>query len=198
MSKPTSSVFDSYQAAGQTTTDDRHIYGDSSARFTLLLYSDLECPYCRAFHHTPKQVVDESGGLINWQWKHMPLPMHDPAAAIEAEAAECIADLGGNRAFWIFIEEVFQNTSGGGRGVGDIESLAGDVGIDRNAFISGVNSRRYEQNVATDIRQAQEMNVNSTPTSLMIDTMTGRHLRLEGSRPQSSFFEAVEELIRMN
>ncbi|ECV9568420.1 thioredoxin domain-containing protein, partial [Salmonella enterica subsp. enterica serovar Dublin] len=80
-----------FEAAPEKVEEGKHIYGDLGARFTLVEFSDMECPFCKRFHDTPKQIVDASKGNVNWQWKHMPLDFHNPAAHKEALAAECIA-----------------------------------------------------------------------------------------------------------
>lgn len=195
MNKQTERVFERYQRAPRTVSEGQHIYGDPDSRFTLMLFSDLECPYCKKFHKTPLAVVDESDGLVNLQWRHMPLPFHNPAAEIEAEAAECIAGLGDNRTFWVFLDAVFHETSGAGNGVSDIETIAREVGVDVNAFRNGVNSRQYERSVSMDARHGAELGVQGTPTTFVVDGSNGNSLMLDGSRPKSDFVEAIQSLL---
>lgn len=71
------------RAADQVPNDAR-VYGDLKARFTLAEFSDLECPFCKRLHPNLKEIVDKSNGAINWQWRHMPLGFHNPAATDEA------------------------------------------------------------------------------------------------------------------
>jgi protein-disulfide isomerase len=65
-----------------------HIYGNPNAPVSLIEYSDLECPYCKQFHSTPKEIVEASGGKVNWVYRHFLLGMHNPGAQKEAEASE--------------------------------------------------------------------------------------------------------------
>lgn len=109
-----------YAAAPEKLADGKHIYGSMTAQFTLVEFSDFECPYCKRFHPTAKEVVDQSNGLVNWEWKHMPLGFHQPAAGIEAHAAECVGELAGNRAFWVYMDEIFANTKGNGQGTNEL------------------------------------------------------------------------------
>ena len=53
-----------------------HVYGNPGAVISLIEYSDFECPYCKRFHPIAKELVDKSGGQINWIYRHYPLPMH--------------------------------------------------------------------------------------------------------------------------
>ena len=100
------SKYSSYSKAVKDVPKGKHIYGSLDASFTLIEFSDLECPYCKRFHKTPKKIVDLSGGKMNWQWKHMPLSGHNPSALIQAEASECVADIAGNKAFWVFFSSI--------------------------------------------------------------------------------------------
>ena len=69
------------------------IYGQADARFTLTEFADLECPYCQAYFPRLKQWIDANPD-VNWQWHHLPLPMHEPAATREALLAECAGEFG--------------------------------------------------------------------------------------------------------
>ena len=73
-----------------------HIYGNPDAVISLIEYSDFECPFCKRFHTTPKEIVDAYGGRVNWVYRHFPLAMHNPGAQKQAEASECANELGGN------------------------------------------------------------------------------------------------------
>ena len=86
--------YEEYGQAQQDAVDGKWIYGNAKARVTIVEFSDFECPFCKKFHSTPKELVDASNGNINWQWMHMPLSFHEPAASSEAEAAECIRQTG--------------------------------------------------------------------------------------------------------
>lgn len=82
-------------------TDGRYIYGEPGARFSLINYEDLECPFCKRFKETPKYIVDTAtAGAVNWEWRHYPMSFHEPVASKGAAVAECIAEQKGPSAFW--------------------------------------------------------------------------------------------------
>lgn len=83
-------------------------YGSKSARFTLQMFSDVECPFCRKMYFDVKKVVDHSQGIINWEYKHFPLSMHNPAA-IEAKALECIASEQGVTKAWVALDQFIKS-----------------------------------------------------------------------------------------
>ena len=70
----------------------------------IIEYSDLECPYCKRFGATMKEVVAESNGNVAWIYRHW--VVHQGALPKTA-AAECVAKLKGEDAFWKYIDLVF-------------------------------------------------------------------------------------------
>jgi protein-disulfide isomerase len=108
-----------------------HIKGNKDAEIYLVEYSDLECPYCKAFHATMESIMKKNEGKVAWVYKHFPLPFH-PNAKPSAIAAECIATLGGNDKFWQFTDGVFTDTIK----LSDAEYLkaAGKLGLTAETF----------------------------------------------------------------
>lgn len=49
----------------QITSSD-HMRGNKNAKVTLVEYSDFECPFCKQFHPTMKQVLQTYGGKVRW------------------------------------------------------------------------------------------------------------------------------------
>jgi protein-disulfide isomerase len=76
-----------------------HILGNPNAPISLIEYSDYECPFCKRFHETAQEIMKAYDGKINWVYRHFPLPFHNPGAEKEAEASECVNELGRNDAF---------------------------------------------------------------------------------------------------
>ena len=93
----------------RAVTADDHILGDiNTAKLVIVEYSDLECPFCKAFHSTMHQVMDENKGEIAWVYRHFPLTQIHPKAMQAALASECAWDQGGNEAFWKYADKVFE------------------------------------------------------------------------------------------
>jgi protein-disulfide isomerase len=85
-----------------------HIVGSPTAPIVLVEYSDFQCPYCKLIHPSLKQIVSESNGQVAWVYRQYPLYQIHPQATPAANAAECIASLGGNDAFWKFEQTIFE------------------------------------------------------------------------------------------
>ncbi len=188
--------YDAYSDALERTRTGKHIYGKEDARFTLVEFSDLECPFCKRFHSVPKEVVDASSGRVNWEWKHLPLPSHNPVASVEAQASECVAEMKGNRAFWVYLHQVFDETKGNGQGAGDLINLASNIGVDPEEFSDCMKEGRHSEKIAKDLQLATQMNVNSTPVTVVIDNHTGKQVMLRGVRKPESIATSIQRLLK--
>src|SRR3989338_8278018 len=92
-------------------SSDDHILGNINAKIVIVEYSDLECPFCKVFHNTMHQVVEKSNGDVAWVYRQYPIPQLHPKAFHEAEATECAWEQGGNKAFWKYIDKLFEITT---------------------------------------------------------------------------------------
>lgn len=88
-------------------TSSDHIFGNPAAPLKIVEFSDLECPFCQKFHPTLKQLVNDYNGEVAWVYRHFPLESIHPSARPAAEASECVASLGGNDAFWQYLDLLF-------------------------------------------------------------------------------------------
>jgi protein-disulfide isomerase len=175
-----------------------HIRGDSSAVVSLIEYTDFECPFCKQFHGTPKALMDRYGGKLNWVIRNYPLPFHDPAARKEALAAECIARLSGNEAYWKYADAVFANTKSNGGGLPDdksVEKLAESVGIQTAALSKCMNEEATIKRVEQDIADGNVAGVNGTPTTVVRNNRTGASQSVVGALPADGLVPAIEQML---
>src|SRR3546814_4390192 len=66
-------------------------YGSTLARYTLILYADLECPYCKAYVPALMAWIERHPD-IRLHWPHLPLSIHEPAPSQLAVLAESAGD----------------------------------------------------------------------------------------------------------
>lgn len=182
--------------APEEVPGDKKIYGDLSARFTLVEFSETECPFCTKHHPTMKSLVDSSQGNINWEWKHLPLSFHNPAALQQAIVGECVAEQGGNRKFWVYIDEVFRLTAGNGKGVADLTGLVESLGVDMAAIRKCVGDPRAKQIVEADVDQAGKLNITGTPATIIVDNQTGNSHLISGAQPVGAFSAVIERMLK--
>lgn len=166
--------------------DSDHIRGNVNAQITIVEYSDLECPFCKRFHVTMKQVLQEYGDKVRWVYKHFPLDQIHPKADKEAEATECAGELGGNDKFWEYVDRIFEITpSNNGLDLALLPQIAKDLGLDKAKFESCLASGKYAENVEAQFQEGTRLGVNGTPGSFV----NGQPVR--GAVP----FETLKQII---
>ncbi len=180
----------------QPVTEDDHIKGNPNAAIMLVEYSDYDCPFCKNFHETMNRIMDEYGtdGRVAWVYRHFPLTQLHPNAIKIAEASECVAELGGNDAFWTFSDLIFDE-----RGVQEPTNMArmGEFavssGVDARAFETCFESGRYTEQIGLDIREAIEAGGQGTPhTIVMVGDQQGV---INGAQPYEVVKQIVDGLI---
>jgi|GEM_PF-2486319 len=183
-----------WQAAGETVPGGQKIYGNPKARFMLVEYSDIECPYCKNFFDVPKRVADLSNGQVAVEWRNFPLDFHQPAAGREAIAAQCVYEQKGNRAFWVALERLFETTGSNGQGSPILPSLASEMALDSGKYLECINSKDTARRIAKDQEAGAKDGVSSTPSVLIIDRSNGRTQLLPGAVPAEQIMQAVEAM----
>ncbi|MFG0337651.1 DsbA family protein [Pseudomonas sp. zjy_13] len=185
-----------WQSASAEIREDRaKIYGNSDARFSIVEYSDMECPYCRNFHGTPKYLVDSSKGKVNWQWKHLPLSFHEPAATEAALASECVYDQKGSQGFWAFTEQWFKVSQGNGKGASrPVSEIAASSGAESKRFDECMLSRSHQPLVDAQKGYGARIGITGTPASMIVDNHNGRRVFVKGGAPVGAIASAINEL----
>lgn len=194
------------QAVGQPTenldainkiTNKDHIRGNPNAEITIVEYSDTECPFCKQFHQTMKQIIAEYGasGKVAWVYRNFPLDQLHPKARKEAEALECANELGGNDKFWQYTDRLYEVTpANNGLEESELPKIAQYVGLDVQKFNSCLASGKYAQHVEDDVKNATETGGNGTPWSIII-TKDGKKYPLSGAQPYNSVKQMIEGIL---
>lgn len=164
-------------------------YGRHDARFTLIEYADLECPYCQAYFPELKRWIDANPD-VNWQWHHLPLPMHEPAATQGARLAECAGEIGGRTAFWTTVAWIYQHSRGDGRGLPPDAQPPGAT----PALHTCLASTRPDAVIAAQAEEAAQARIAATPTLRVIDNRSGRSLLLPGAVEGDALLSALDLL----
>jgi protein-disulfide isomerase len=165
------------------------IYGNPAARFTITEYADLECPYCRAYFPVLRHWIDEHRE-VNWEWRNLPLAMHEPAALREALLAECAGEVGGNGTFWRAVAWIYAHTRGEGAGLPEGAKMPGMSG----AISRCLGSAPARKVIREQVEAATRDHIVGTPTLRLVDRKTGRSLELQGSVEGDALLSAVDLL----
>ena len=174
-----------------------HVFGNPDAAVSLIEYSDFECPFCKRFHATPKAIVDAYGGKVNWVYRHFPLAFHNPGAQKQAEASECAAALGGNDAFWMYADRIYERTRSNGNGfpLAGLVPLAEEIGLDGDAFRECLESERYAARVQEDYDEGVAIGISGTPGTVVLHNGSGEAIPRPGAVPVEALRELVDRLL---
>ena len=164
--------------------------GNPEGRFTLTLYADLECPFCRAYFPQLKRWVG-SNTDVALQWQHQPLAAHEPAASAEARLAECAAETGGHAAFWQAIEWVYAHTRSDGLGLPEGLRYPGL----NTAVEQCLASERPEALIRAQAEDAMKGGVTATPSIRLQDRQTGQAIVLPGPIEGDALLSAMDMLV---
>ena len=177
-----------------------HVYGNPSAPFSIIEYSDYECAYCKRFHPTVKELIEAFDGEINWVYRHFPLAFHNPAAQKKAEAAECAGELGGNEVFWKFSDVLYERGQTGGKGfdIAQLTPFAVEVGLDKQAFEDCLSSGKFKMRVEEDFDEGTRIGITGTPGNILLNNKTGAVEVVHGAQPLSTLKARVEKLLGRN
>jgi protein-disulfide isomerase len=174
-------------------TEADHIKGNINAPIKIVEYSDFECPFCKRHHETVEAVVEKYGDQVAWVFRQFPLEQLHQKAMPVALASECVAELGGDKAFWIFTDRYFEETLSNDRTNIEtvIPKLALEAGVDKAAFTTCFESERHKAAVEADVADAVETGGRGTPWSILIGP-DGKTYPINGSQPAAAIEQMIE------
>lgn len=175
-----------------------HWKGPKDARYILVEYSDLECPFCKTNSETPNKLMTAIKNTAH-VYRHFPLSFHQNAQK-EAEASECVADLGGNDKFWKYEETIFERTTSNGTGfaLDKLGPLAKEIGVDQKKFQTCLDTNKFEKKVKDSLSEASAAGVQATPTTIIFDMKSGKTKVIEGAVPFEQQQTTLETFIKDN
>jgi protein-disulfide isomerase len=178
-------------------TADDYVLGNPEAPVVIIEYSDLDCPFCKQFHVTMKQIMSTYGatGKVAWVYRHFPIAELHPNAPLLAETAECVGEEGGNAAFWKFIDNVFAEAPGNDQFPLDrmdlvIQKSGVTLSNVKACVAEGTHRARVEKQFADAIKAGGE----GTPHNIVLTT-AGRTIPVPGSQPYATLQSIIDTLL---
>ena len=179
-------------------TDKDHILGNPDAPVTLVLFTDLECSFCKRFHITMKQIMEEYGkaGKVKWVFRHLPLEQLHSKAKNEAIASECAADIGGNEKFWQYVDRLFEITpSNNGLDPAELPKIAEYVGLNKTQFETCLVSGKFDQLIKEHSEEAMKLGALGTPFAVVLGP-NGKKTAIPGALPYSEVKKVIDEILQ--
>jgi protein-disulfide isomerase len=129
-------------------------------------------------------------------FRQFPLEQLHAKALPVALASECVAELGGNSAFWTFADGYFRDTLTNDRT--DIETvipkLVLESGVSQDSFEECFVSGRVSEAVQEDLQNAIETGGRGTPWSILIGP-TGKTYPVNGALPAAAVEQIIEKAL---
>jgi protein-disulfide isomerase len=176
--------------------DTDHVRGNPNAPIVLVEYSDYDCPFCKQYHETMNRIINEYGpdGKVAWVYRHFPLEQLHPNAVKVAEAAECVAALAGNDAFWTFSDLVFEERdTNEPTNMTRLSEYAVTAGADETAFNNCLANGDYADKVAEDMVDGRNAGAEGTPHTLVM--VGGQETTISGAQPYGVVKQFIDNVL---
>lgn len=153
--------------ADEGVTLSAHIKGNPEAKVTLVEYSDFQCPACGQFYPHVKDLMEEFGDSLRFEYRHFPLKNIHPQAVPAARAAEAAGVQG---KFWEMHDKLFENqpiwSKGANPGAYFVQ-YAEEIGIDADVFKRQQGAALINEAIDKSFNDAVSQDFTSTPTFLL-------------------------------
>ena len=183
-------------SAVRSVSDSDYILGNPNAPIVMIEYSDYDCPFCKQFHATMHQILDEYGvtGRLAWVYRQFPLVDLHPNAPQISEAALCVGDIGGNNAFWTFSDAVFDSRDETEfTNITKLPQFAEAAGVDRATFTECMNSDRMLDTLKADLSDGLAAGAQGTPYTVI--KVGNQEAVINGAQSYNTVKGIVENLI---
>lgn len=173
-----------------------YIRGNPNAPILLIEYSDYECPFCKQFHNTLNQIMDEYGvtGKVAWVYRQFPIAQLHPNSPRISEAALCVGKLGGNDAFWTFTDLVYEERNPTEpTNVTRIPDYVARSGVDAAAHAECLQSGEMADEVLASTEEAFNIGARGTPHTVI--TVGNQQAVVSGAQSYDTVKGIVENLI---
>ena len=172
------------------------VRGDAaSADVVIIEYSDSDCPFCERFHNTMKEIYALPNINVAWAYRYFPLSIH-PNAKNEAVALACVKELGGNDAFWSFLDTIIGVTLSPETSTSILTNLAKGVGVDSALFATCIAKPNVAQMIDDQASEGQSLGARGTPFSIAINTKTGEQVAIPGALPTEQVKQLIDGLLK--
>lgn len=160
------------------------IRGKRKAKYTLVEYSDFQCPYCERGYKTVEQLREKYGKDLRFVFKHKPLDFHPEAmpAALHMEAI----NLQSQEKAWKFHDELFKNQSK--LGADFYTETAKKLGVNMKKLAKDVKSAKVARLVKKDMAEAEKFGFSGTPGYLL------NGIPVRGAYPLGHFVKIIDRL----
>ncbi len=162
--------------------------GDANAPVTIVEFSDLQCPHCKAAQPTLDRLLSDvpSARLV---FEHFPLEPIHPWAFKAATYAQCVADRK-PRTFWTFIRSIYDNQLDitEGNVDGKLKEFANASGLKGDEIAACAATQATQAQVRAALQLGKSLGVTGTPALFV----NGRKIASVAQIPYETLKRLVE------
>lgn len=149
--------------------------GNLESSIVLTEYSDFQCPACGQFFPVIKEVLDEFGEDIRFEYKHFPLISIHRFAVPAAKAAEAAGQQG---KFFEMHDKLFENQTAWSNSASPnafFIQYAEELELDIDLFKRHMKSSLIDDKIQAEFSEARERGLSGTPSFFL----NGNRLQFE-------------------
>jgi len=161
---------------------DSPVRGPIDAPVTIVMFLEVQCPYCVRGSNTAEQIWERYDGQVRLVYKHFPLAFHDQAkpAAIAMEAAR------NQGQFWSYKDALYARANELRGNAELMAEVAEQIGLNMARFTRDLEDPATIAQVEADMAQGTALGVTGTPAFFI----NGYGLR--GAQPADKFAELID------
>lgn len=160
--------------------------GNAGSPVSVTIFTDFACEYCKDYHTTYKQLIEEYGERVAFVMKHFPLPTH-PEAEAAALAASCASE---QDLFLPYADILFERQAEwttGNQTLTRLKNYAWRVkGMNGRDLATCIDEKRFSGIVESNRTMASEFNLQAAPA-----TFVGSDF-ISGAAPKEEIQKLIE------
>jgi len=144
------------------------IKGDPKADITVIAYEDFACPHCKEYVENVVPTIQKQyikPGKVRYEHRDFPIPVKEPESYTAANAARAVQVLGGDKAFWVALDQLFAHQDSLGKDL--YASLGKQTCLGKKKVKNAAANERYKETIREDRRHGRNKGVRATPTVLV-------------------------------
>jgi protein-disulfide isomerase len=165
------------------------VVGASSAKVTIVEFTDFQCAHCKTAHFTLKELLKQYKGKIKIAYKHYPLDFH--VWAKDAAIASVCVYKQEPVSFWKLTDYFFQNQGGITAETLStrIKEFSGRSNLNYSQLQSCMQDPSTKEKVSADIAEAGRLGLNATPSFVVNGKI------VQGALPIEEFKAIIDQAL---
>lgn len=146
--------------------------GETTSKITIVEFSDLQCPACKATQPLVDEIMKEASTSARLVYRQFPLRSVHKNALAAAKAAEAAGVQG---KFWEMHDKLFANQTDWEEDADPavhFEGYAKEVGLNVDTWKKDFQDKKLETKIERDEQDGNTLGVNATPTFFVNNVKT--------------------------